>query len=135
MDKQERAYKNLLRGIQQFVKEAVNKYADKTYVGLVKAYDSIDDEYTVELNGIEYSHVSTIGGSCSINETVHILIPQGNFTNMVIMKGGTNGEIVGGVSSVNGYTGDVTLGATDVSAVSSDDIEDTDIDFTNYFNG
>ena len=48
--------------------------------------DSVEDEYTVEINGVEYSHVSTTGGSCNIYETVHVLVPQGNFTNMFIIK-------------------------------------------------
>lgn len=86
MDKQLQAYKSLLRGIQQYIKDTVGRYADRTYVGVIKAYDSTENEYTVELNGIEYSHVATIGGSCNINETVHILVPQGNFSNMFILK-------------------------------------------------
>lgn len=86
MDKQNRAYTALLRGIQQFVRDTVDKYSDKTYTGLIRAYDSVEDEYTVEINGVEYSHVSTTGGRCNIYETVHVLVPQGNFSNMFILK-------------------------------------------------
>lgn len=86
MDTAERAYKNLLKGIQQYVRDTVGKYSDRTFVGRILDYDSDEDEYTVELNGVEYAHVSTIGGNCSINETVHILIPQGNYSNMIILK-------------------------------------------------
>ena len=86
MDKEARAYQSLIKGIQQFVRDTVDKYSDKTYTGLITAYDSDEDEYTVNLNGVEYEHVSTIGGSCNIYETVHVLVPQGNFSNMFILK-------------------------------------------------
>lgn len=86
MDKQKRAYQSLIKGITQYIRDTVGKYSDKTYVGIVKDYDEVEDEYTVELNGVEYPHVSTIGGSCYINQTVYILIPQGNYSNMVILR-------------------------------------------------
>jgi hypothetical protein len=114
MDKQNRAYTALLRGIQQFVRDTVDKYSDKTYTGLIKAYDSVEDEYTVEINGVEYSHVSTTGGRCNIYETVHVLVPQGNFSNMFILKGG----------------GSSSSGSTTPSDVTT---ETENIDFTNTF--
>lgn len=86
MDKQKRAYQSLIKGITQYIRDTVDKYSDKTYIGIVKEYDEVEDEYTVELNGVLYPHVSTIGGSCYINQTVYILIPQGNYSNMVILR-------------------------------------------------
>ena len=123
-----------MQGIQNYVKDVINKYCDKTYTGLITAIT--DDGYTVSINGIEYPNVDTIGGTCTINETVHVLVPQGSFSNMFIIKGGSgdSGSIVTtGVTSVNGLTGNVTLSASDVGAVPSSETETTDIDFSNYF--
>ena len=68
---------------------------------------------------------------------VKVMIPQGQYNNMFILKGGeTNsggGTVVSGVSSVNGYTGDVVLDYNDVGAVSSSSQETIDIDFSTYF--
>ena len=133
MDEQKRAYQALLRGFKQYKRDTVDRFTDKTYIGIVRGFDPIEEEYTVELNGVLYPHVSTIGGNCYINETVHILIPQGNFTNMIIMKSDSTSGIVSGVSSVNSKVGAVVLTAEDVNAVEINDIEDTDIDFSNYF--
>jgi transcriptional regulator with XRE-family HTH domain len=76
--------------------------------------EAIEDEYTVEINGVEYSHVSTTGGRCNIYETVHVLVPQGNFSNMFILKGG----------------GSSSSGSTTPSDVTT---ETENIDFTNTF--
>ena len=123
-----------MQGIQNYVKDVINKYCDKTYTGLITAIT--DDGYTVSINGIEYPNVDTIGGTCTLNETVRVLVPQGSFSNMFIIKGGSGSSgstVTTGVTSVNGLTGDVTLDASDVGAISTSENETTDIDFSNYF--
>ena len=99
-----------------------------------------EDLYTIELNGVEYSGIDTIGGTCIVNEIVRVMIPQGQYNNMFILKGGSDsgGSItptpsVSGVSSVNGKTGDVILDFDDVGAVSTSAQETIDIDFSTYF--
>ena len=66
---------------------------------------------------------------------VKVMIPQGQYNNMFILRGGgSGGSTVSGVSSVNGKTGDVVLDSGDVGAVSSSAQETIDIDFSTYFN-
>ena len=95
---------------------------------------------TIELNGVKYNGITTIGGTCSLNEMVRVMIPQGQYNNMFILKGGSGsgGTVtptpsVSGVSSVNGKTGDVILDSDDVGAVSTSAQETIDIDFSTYF--
>ena len=70
-----------------------------------------------------------------------IVIPQDQYNNMFILKGGSGGggsitptPSVSGVSSVNGKTGDVILDSDDVGAISTSAQETIDIDFSTYFN-
>lgn len=119
-EKDKIAYEQLLRGIQSYVNQCLaNSNRDITTTGRIIGVDG--DEYIIDLNGVQYSGINTIGGSCSLNEMVKVMIPQGQYNNMFILKGGTGsgggGTVVSGVSSVNGMTGDVTLNATDVSAL------------------
>ena len=129
------AYEQLLQGIKSYVDKCLAENKEITTTAKVVEID--EDEYTIELNGVQYSGVSTIGGTCSLNEMVKVMIPQGQYNNMFILKGGeTNsggGTVVSGVSSVNGYTGDVVLDYNDVGAVSSSSQETIDIDFSTYF--
>ena len=130
------AYEQLLQGIKSYVDKCLAENKEITTTAKIIEID--EDEYTIELNGVQYSGVSTIGGTCSLNEMVKVMIPQGQYNNMFILKGGeTNsggGTVVSGVSSVNGYTGDVVLDYDDVGAVSSSSQETIDIDFSTYFN-
>ena len=134
-DKDKIAYEQLLQGIKSYVDKCLAENKEITTTAKVVEID--EDEYTIELNGVQYSGVSTIGGTCSLNEMVKVMIPQGQYNNMFILKGGeTNsggGTVVSGVSSVNGYTGDVVLDYNDVGAVSSSSQETIDIDFSTYF--
>ena len=129
------AYEQLLQGIKSYVDKCLAENKEITTTAKIVEID--EDEYTIELNGVQYSGVSTIGGTCSLNEMVKVMIPQGQYNNMFILKGGeTNsggGTVVSGVSSVNGYTGDVVLDYNDVGAVSSSSQETIDIDFSTYF--
>ena len=80
------AYNKLLKGIETFVNLVVDKTADKTYTAIITGTNS-DGTYTIKLNGIEYQNVPTaIGGSCTVNETVRVTVPQGNINNIFIIK-------------------------------------------------
>ena len=138
-DKDKIAYEQLLRGIQSYVDKCLAENKEITTTAKIVEID--EDEYTIELNGVQYSGVSTIGGTCSLNEMVKVMIPQGQYNNMFILKGGSGsgGSItptpsVSGVSSVNGKTGDVILDSDDVGAISTSAQETIDIDFSTYFN-
>jgi protoporphyrinogen oxidase len=80
------AYEQLLQGIQNYVKKCVEESnRDITVTARIVSVD--DDSYTIELNGVKYSNIDTIGGTCAVNEMVHVLIPQGQYNNMFILKG------------------------------------------------
>lgn len=121
MGAEEIAYEQLLLGIQGYVDRSLeNHNGDVTVVGIIKG--TTDNGYKVSINNVEYDDVPTIGGECNYNETVYVLAPQGNYNNMVILKGGSgqdSGSVISGVSSVNGKTGDVILNNTDVGALSN----------------
>ena len=136
-EREKNAYDQLLQGVQSFVKKCVNESnRDITTTARIVSIQS-DGSYNIDLNGVEYKNIDTIGGECTLNEMVRVVIPQGQYNNMFILKGGeTNsggGTVVSGVSSVNGYTGDVVLDYNDVGAVSSSSQETIDIDFSTYF--
>lgn len=121
MEKDKIAYEQLIQGIQGYIDKCLdNSGADITTVGLIKEIYEDDEGYSVEINGQLYENVRSIGGLCTINETVNILIPQGNYNNMLILKGGVgaSGED-STVTSVNGKVGTVVLTAEDVGALSS----------------
>lgn len=86
MDNNKKAYEALIKGIQNYIKETIDKYADKTYTVVVTGTNGYDSTYNINLNGVIYTNVPTIGGICNINETVRLLIPQGNYSKMVILK-------------------------------------------------
>ena len=123
-EREKNAYDQLLQGVQSFVKKCVNESnRDITTTARIVSIQS-DGSYNIDLNGVEYKNIDTIGGECTLNEMVRVVIPQGQYNNMFILKGGSGGSItptpsVSGVSSVNGKTGDVTLNYADVGALSS----------------
>ena len=124
-EREKNAYDQLLQGIQSFVKKCVNESnRDITTTARIVSIQS-DGSYNIDLNGVEYKNIDTIGGECTLNEMVRVVMPQGQYNNMFILKGGSSsgGSItptpsVSGVSSVNGKTGDVTLNYADVGALS-----------------
>lgn len=86
MDKDKIAYEELLKGIQNYVKQCMDNIGyDKTYTAIIKSKNN--NKYSIILQGIQYDDVKTIGGECYVNETVHVLIPNNNFSNMIILKG------------------------------------------------
>ena len=132
-DKDKIAYEQLLRGIQSYVDKCLAENKEITTTARVVGIEN--GLYTIELNGVKYSGIDTIGGTCTINEMVKVMIPQGQYNNMFILRGGgSGGSTVSGVSSVNGKIGDVVLDSGDVGAVSSSAQETIDIDFSTYFN-
>ena len=135
-EREKNAYDQLLQGVQSFVKKCVNESnRDITTTARIVSIQS-DGSYNIDLNGVEYKNIDTIGGECTLNEMVRVVIPQGQYNNMFILKGGdseSGGTIVSGVSSVNGKTGDVILDSDDVGAVSTSAQETIDIDFSTYF--
>ena len=140
-EREKNAYDQLLQGVQSFVKKCVNESnRDITTTARIISIQS-DGSYNIDLNGVEYKNIDTIGGECTLNEMVRVVIPQGQYNNMFILKGGSDsgGSItptpsVSGVSSVNGKTGDVILDSDDVGAISTSAQETIDIDFSTYFN-
>lgn len=122
MNDMQYAYQSLVNGIEQYVKQMIEKTKyDITTTGIVqRIVDSTT--YDILINGNVYKNIKTIGGQCQVNETVNVLIKQGNYNNMIILKGGdvTQSGEGGSVSSVNGKTGIVTLNYVDVDALPSD---------------
>lgn len=133
MDKEKRAYDELVKGLQRYIDHCVdNSGYDKTYTAIIK--NKTVRGYTIMLNGNIYDNVQSFGGECKVNETVRVLIPQNNFNNMFILKGGVGGDIPESpVLSVNNKTGHVYLTSSDVSAVDVDSEEIIDIDFSGFF--
>ena len=84
-DKDKIAYEQLLQGIKSYVDKCLAENKEITTTAKIIEID--EDEYTIELNGVQYSGVSTIGGTCTINEMVKVMIPQGQYNNMFILKG------------------------------------------------
>ena len=87
MEKDKIAYEQLLQGIQSYVNKClVESNRDITTTG--KIVEVVEDGgYTVEINGVQYSDIYTIGGKCTLNEMVKVVIPQGQYNNMFILKG------------------------------------------------
>ena len=117
-EREKNAYDQLLQGVQSFVKKCVNESnRDITTTARIVSVQS-DGSYNIDLNGVEYKNISTIGGTCKNNEMVKVMIPQGQYNNMFILKGGeTSTNIVpsvSSVSSVNGKSGDVILDSKDI---------------------
>ena len=139
-EREKNAYDQLLQGVQSFVKKCVNESnRDITTTARIVSIQS-DGSYNIDLNGVEYKNIDTIGGECTLNEMVRVVIPQGQYNNMFILKGGSGGggsitptPSISGVSSVNGKTGDVILDSDDVGAISTSAQETIDIDFSTYF--
>ena len=87
MEKDKIAYEQLLQGIQSYVNKCLGESnRDITTTG--KIVEVVEDGgYTVEINGVQYSDIDTIGGECALNEMVRVVIPQGQYNNMFILKG------------------------------------------------
>lgn len=86
-EKEKNAYDQLLQGIQSFVRKCVNE-SNRDITTTARIVNIQEDGfYTINLNGVEYKNINTIGGTCKINEMVKVMIPQGQYNNMFILKG------------------------------------------------
>ena len=113
------AYRQLLEGITFYIDKVVSDNKEKTMTARIVSIQE-DGSYTIDLEGKQYSNIGTIGGVCTINEMVKVMIPQGQYNNMFILKGGSgDGGSTSGVTSVNGKSGNVVLTASDVGALSN----------------
>ena len=112
------AYQQLLEGIIFYIDKVVSDNKEKTMTARIVSIQE-DGSYTIDLEGKQYSNIGTIGGVCTINEMVKVMIPQGQYNNMFILKGGSgsSGSSASGVTSVNGKAGNVILTASDVGAL------------------
>lgn len=87
MDKNANAVEQLKTGIKNYIdKKADEIPCDKTFTALVTKVSS-NGFYSISLNGVEYNNIRTIGGTCKVNESVKVLVPQNNYNNMFILKG------------------------------------------------
>lgn len=84
MDTEKNAYEELLKGIAKLLKETNGLPYDITKTAVVSAVNT--DGYDIKLNGIDYYNVPTLSGTCNINETVRVTIPENNLKNMFILK-------------------------------------------------
>ena len=100
----------LEKGIYRYVDNSIeNAPYTQIYTGLVKA--SGVDGYTISLNGVEYANVPS-KGTFLTNDTVRVVVPNNQYSNMFILSDSSGGE-GGAVSSVNGMTGDVAISNVD----------------------
>ena len=101
----------LEKGIFNYVDKVVQDAPyTQIYTGVIKSFGV--NGYTVLLNGVEYPNVPS-KGSFLTNETVKVVIPNNQFSNMFILSDSTDGSDIGAVSSVNGMTGDVVISNVD----------------------
>lgn len=112
------AYQQLLEGITFYIDKVVSDNKEKTTTARIVSIQE-DGSYTIDLEGKQYSNINTIGGTCTMNEMVKVMIPQGQYNNMFILKGGSGsgGGSTSGVTSVNGKAGNVILTASDIGAL------------------
>ena len=86
MDKYENAVEQLKSGIKTYIdKKAIEIPCDRTFTALVTKINQ-NGTYEILLNGVKYNNIKTIGGTCYVNETVKVLVPQNNYNNMFILK-------------------------------------------------
>lgn len=86
MDKAEYAYRQLLKGVQDYVAKSLeNINRDITSSATIQDVNG-DGTYNILLANVLYKRIKTIGGQCKKNESVKVLIPQGQYSNMFILK-------------------------------------------------
>jgi hypothetical protein len=86
MDRYENAVDQLKTGIKTYIdKKASEIPCDRTFTALVTRVNS-NGTYEILLNNVKYNNIKTIGGTCYVNETVKVLVPQNNYNNMFILK-------------------------------------------------
>lgn len=104
----------------------------KIYGGLCKGTKTGNIAIMI-INGVE-TDVPYYGDAPTANKQYRVFVPEGNMSNAFMVTGGGSGSkpSTGGVTSVNGKTGEVVLNAGDVGALSdSTVIPDKTSDLTN----
>lgn len=85
MTEDREAYNKLKKGIENFVRTIIDRTADKTYTSIIKKVND-DGTYNIELNGMIYESVPKNSKDvCILNETVRVVVPQGNISNIFIL--------------------------------------------------
>lgn len=114
---------NFKDGVKTYVDERIkNAPFTKVYTGRV--VDATEFGYRVLYNNKIYDSVPTIGGICTINETVRLVIPDNNMNNMFILKASTNKDIINVQNEIN------RLQAEKLDKIGNS--SDTTVTFTGY---
>ncbi|MEG1353717.1 MAG: pyocin knob domain-containing protein [Malacoplasma sp.] len=107
--------KDLIEGIKFYVDNRIdNAPKDITITGQIVSIHQIQGihglEYTydVRVNNVLYKGIRAVGGTCLGNQSVRVVIPESQYSNMFILATSKQGGTAG-VTSVNGETGDVIL--------------------------
>lgn len=111
----------IINSIDYIVKERIKDASfDKTRTGrIVGLLDN--NKYMVNIDNTEYIVPSISDNVLPLNAIVKVLVPENQYNNMFILApGGQNGGGGGGsgVNSVNGKTGDVIIGISDINGLS-----------------
>lgn len=86
MEKAENAYNQLLNGIKDYVlSTSENIPRDITGSATIRRVNG-NGTYDIMFGNVVYTNIKTLGGICKPNETVKVLIPQGQYNNMFILK-------------------------------------------------
>lgn len=105
----------ILDAIEIMVRQVVEDNTTKIYTGVCKSISTSTCVLTI--NGKENT-VKYYGGTPIVGTVYQVFIPFGNMSAaFIIVPGSGGGEVITGVASVNGKTGDVILNANDVGAL------------------
>lgn len=86
MNKEEQAYKQLKKGIEVFVKQAIEKAPITRVDNAIIISNGTREGYKIKINFVEYDNIKVLNGvSLSANDIVKIIVPNGNMNNMFIL--------------------------------------------------
>lgn len=113
---------DIVDSIDYIVKERLkNASFDKTRKGKITKILG-NNKYNVLIDNVEYKVTSLGNEPLPLNTIVYILVPEGQYNNMFILsaKQKTETTTVTGVSSVNGKTGAVVIGISDIAELTKE---------------